>query len=508
MRNIKSFKHLALGLIVAGSFMQSGCSSDYMDTIPSEQASTETVYSSLDNLYMALNGIHARMVSNDLGNQGLGGEPGFIIAREALADDMTWDTQTWHQGYLNWSYNTNPTSSYNSGIWETYYKFILNANLILEQLDKNYADSTEDLAKYIKGECLTIRAWAHFQLVQIYANPYRNGQENNQLGVPYRTSSEVTAMARNTVEDVYNKINADLDEAITLLEGYKPDDVNHHSQSTALGMKARVTLTQQKYAEAAEVAAKAIEVAEKSGFQMMTKDQLADLTQNTVKCGFSDITSDTKDAMYADMTQDDQTIYFYSFYAYMSWNFNSSSIRTGIKCINQATYDMMSPTDLRRLWWDPTGKAHVPGKSYHQRVYQNRKFTARSTADAVGDFAFMRLSEIYLIAAEAYARSGQDAKAKQYLQTFLAERDPEYKDLGNTGDKLAEEIMVHRRIELWGEGFRWFDLKRLNLPCKRTGSNYDKSFCGFLEKEQGEDGWIFEIPKKETDFNPLMETNY
>lgn len=241
---------------------------------------------------------------------------------------------------------------------------------------------------------------------------------------------------------------------------------------------------------------------------MMTKDQLADLTQNTVKCGFSDITSDTKDAMYADMTQDDQTIYFYSFYAYMSWNFNSSSIRTGIKCINQATYDMMSPTDLRRLWWDPTGKADVPGKSYNQRVYQNRKFTARSTADAVGDFAFMRLSEIYLIAAEAYARSGQDAKAKQYLQTFLAERDPEYKDLGNTGDKLAEEIMVHRRIELWGEGFRWFDLKRLNLPCKRTGSNYDKSFCGFLEKEQGEDGWIFEIPKKETDFNPLMETNY
>lgn len=508
MKNIKSFKHLALGLMVACSFMQTSCSSDYMDTVPSENASSETVYSSLDNLYIALNGIHAKMVSQDLGYQSIGSEPGFMIARDACGDDMTWDTHSGHKGYLNWSYNTNSTSPYNYGIWETYYKFILNANMILDQLDKNYSDSSEDLAKYIKGECLVIRAWAHFQLVQYYGKAYRNGQENNQLGVPYRLSPEITQIARNTVEEVYSNINKDLDEAIILLNGYKPNDVNHYNEACALGMKARVALTQQKYADAAEAAVQSIQIAEKSGFRLMTKDQLADLVQNTVKCGFSDITTDTKEAMYAAMTEDDQTVYFYSFYAYMSWNFNSSSVRTGIRCISQTTYDMMSPTDLRRLWWDPTGEAEVPGKSYNQRVYQNRKFTARSTADAVGDVAFMRMSEIYLIAAEAYARSGQDAKAKQYLQTFLAERDPEYKDLGNTGDKLAEEIMVHRRIELWGEGFRWFDLKRLNLPCDRTGSNFDKSFCGFLKKEQDEDGWIFEIPKKETDFNPLMEKNY
>jgi len=59
------------------------------------------------------------------------------------------------------------------------------------------------------------------------------------------------------------------------------------------------------------------------------------------------------------------------------------------------------------------------------------------------------------------------------LQALLKERDPEYKDLGNTGAKLADAIMTHRRIELWGEGFRWFDLKRLGLPLDRTGSNFD-----------------------------------
>lgn len=506
MKNIQLFKHIAAGLLLSGSLVGTSCSSDYMDTIPTENVSFTTVSTSLDNLYLALNGIHRKMVSQDLGNQGLGGEPGFIIGREALADDLTWDTQTWHQGFLNWSYPTNATSSYNSGEWETYYKFILNANNILKALNDNFSDeskltdSEKALANHIKGECLAIRALSHFNLVQYYAKPYRNGQDNSQPGVPYRTSPEIEPMARNTVEEVYTKIHGDLDEALNLLADYEPNDKNHYSLASVYGLKARALLTQQKYADAATAAVNSINEAEKDGCKIMSQSELMN--------GFANITSATKEAMYAAMTQNDQTVYFYSFYAYMSWNFNSSSIRTGIKCISQSTYDLMSPTDLRRQWWDPTGKAEVPATSYNQRVYQNRKFTARSTADAVGDFAFMRISEMYLTAAEAFARSNQDAKAKEYLQALLKERDPEYKDLGNTGAKLADEIMTHRRIELWGEGFRWFDLKRLGLPLDRTGSNFDATFCGFLHKDPNADGWIFEIPKKETDFNDLIEKNY
>ena len=178
MKNIQLFKHIAAGLLLSGSLIGTSCSSDYMDTIPTENVSFTTVSTSLDNLYLALNGIHRKMVSQDLGNQGLGGEPGFIIGREALADDLTWDTQTWHQGFLNWSYPTNATSSYNSGEWETYYKFILNANNILKALNDNFSDeskltdSEKALANHIKGECLAIRAWSHFNLVQYYAKPY------------------------------------------------------------------------------------------------------------------------------------------------------------------------------------------------------------------------------------------------------------------------------------------------------------------------------------------------
>ena len=500
---MKHINNIALTIITAiGLSFLGGCAGDYLDTVPTGSISAPTISETLDGLYLALNGIHRKMVSQDLGTQGMGAEPGFIIAREAHGDDMTWDTQSWHRTCHTWAINTNDNSVYNYGVWQSYYQFILNANMILESLENNFADSQEPLAKHIKGECLSIRAWAHFQLVQYYAKRYEAGGNNSQPGVPYRESSEAVEMARNTVEDVYSKINRDLDEAIILLDGYQPRGrgVNHYSQKVAYGLKARVKLAQQEYPHAAENAAKAIDVALSEGRKLMSPDQLMH--------GFANISTETNEVMYAALTQDDQTVYFYSFYAYMSWNFNSSSVRTGIKCISQSTYDLMSPTDLRRQWWDPTGTAAVPASNYNKRKYQNRKFTARSTASAVGDFAFMRIAEMYLIAAEAYARAGDNEPAKKYLVDFVSQRDPDYVYSGNTGAALAEEVMNHRRIELWGEGFRWFDLKRLNLPCERAGNNFDPAFCGFLVKTQAENGWYYEIPKIETDYNTLMEKNY
>lgn len=500
---MKYIKYIALGLLVSTAISHTSCSSDYLDTVPTQSVASGTINNTVDALYIALNGIHRKMVSQDLEIQAMGGEPGFMMSRDAHADDMVWSTNSWLQSHQTWSINKNASNTYSAGPWRSYYQFILNANMILEALEKVAKENVEqeEFANQIKGECLCIRAWAHFNLVQYYAKAYVAGATNSQLGVPYRESPELVNMARNTVEEVYTKINKDLDDAVTLLKGYEAKDINHYTEKVAWGLKARVALTQQNYAKAGEYAAEAIKVAESEGFRMMSKDEINN--------GFSDITTKTKDALYATMTQDDQTVYFYSFYAYMSWNFNATAIRQGVKCINQATYDKMSPTDLRRAWWDPTGKASVPASSYTKAPYQNRKFTARSDANAVGDVAFMRLTEMYLIAAEAYARANNDTEAKKYFLKFVVERDPKYVDKGNTGDALAEEIMIHRRIELWAEGFRWFDLKRLNLPCNRDGSNFDISFCGFLKKEQNqEDGWYYEIPKKETDFNDLMVKNY
>ena len=498
---MKKFKLYTMGLAMAGALSFSSCGSDFLDTIPTADVSTSLINQSLDNLYFALNGIHREQVSQESGSQGYGGEPGFMVARDCSADDVTWLTNTWYKSAnLNWQANASETNSNNARIWRVYYQWVMNANLILEGLENvEVGAGQEELYKQIKGEALTFRAYGHFQVAQLWAGRYVAGGANTHLGIPYRMDSKGGELARSTCKETYDYILADLDEAASLLAGIKVNDVNHFSEKVVWGLKARVALAMQDYTNAAAWAEKSIQLAEADGNELMGPDDLMN--------GFADITTKTKEAMYAAKTQDDQTVYFYSFYANMSWNFSSTAIRQGVKSINADTYDTMSETDLRRQWWDPTGEMAVPLTSFAKNKYQNRKFTARATSNAVGDVAFMRLAEMYLNLAEAYARGGNDAKAQEVFTKFQVTRDPAYTGNGNTGAALAEEIMNSRRVELWGEGFRYTDLKRLNLDLVR-GRNFDIAFCGFLEKKAGEKGWTWEIPNIETNYNPLCETNY
>lgn len=498
---MKSFKYITMGLAMAGAMSFSSCASDFLDTIPTADVSTSLINQSLDNLYFALNGIHREQVSQESGSQGYGGEPGFMVAKDCSADDVTWLTNTWYKSAnLNWQANASATNSNNARIWRVYYQWVMNANLILEGLENvEVGAGQEKLYNQIKGEALTFRAYGHFQVVQLWADRYVAGGANTHLGIPYRLDSKGGELARSTCKETYDYILADLDEAASLLAGIQVNDVNHFTETFVWGLKSRVALAMQDYANAAAWAEKAIQLAEANGNELMGPDDLMN--------GFADITTKTKEAIYAAKTQNDQTVYFYSFYANMSWNFSSTAIRQGVKSINADTYDTMSETDLRRQWWDPTGTMDVPLTSFVKNKYQNRKFTARSTSDAVGDVAFMRLAELYLNLAEAYARGGNDTKAQEVFTKFQVTRDPSYVGNGNTGAALAEEIMNSRRVELWGEGFRYTDLKRLNLDLVR-GRNFDIAFCGFLEKKAGEKGWTWEIPNIETNYNPLCETNY
>ena len=503
---MKNFKIYAMGLAMAGALSFTSCADDYLDTAPTDAVSNVTIAQNMESLYLGLNGIHRQMISQESGYQCMGGLGGMMYIMDIMADDITWKINTWMKAaYLGWQCNMNESNGYNTVFWRLYYQWIMNANGLLEVLENTdvaaLSGSDKALYEQIKGEALMFRAFAHFQAVQTYGDAYKAGGGNSQLGVPYRTveNRNEGELARSTVEETYTKINADLAEACSLLEGKNISELNHWSAKSAYAVRARVAMAMHDYAAAANYAEKSIQLAEAEGGKLMDASNLMN--------GFADITTKTNEAMYAAMTQDDQTIYFYSFYAYMSWNFSATAIRQGVKGINADTYDLMSETDLRRQWWDPTGSYDdLPLTSFQAGSipYQNRKFTARSVSNAVGDVAFIRLSEMYLTAAEAYARGGNTAKAQEIFTKFQITRDPAY--VAGNGD-LIEEIMTSRRIELWAEGLRYFDLKRLNLPIKR-GRNFDITFCTFLEKEAGADGWTWEIPKIETDNNPLCEKNY
>lgn len=117
---------------------------------------------------------------------------------------------------------------------------------------------------------------------------------------------------------------------------------------------------------------------------------------------------------------------------------------------------------------------------------------------SIGDVPYMRAAEMYLIEAEALARSGNNSGAADALYPLAINRDPSYVKSTKTGDALIEEIMTQRRVELWGEGFRFYDLKRTNAALNRNGGNHNAAYTnGVMDVPAGDKRWVFLIPQDE-----------
>src|SRR5690606_22825308 len=113
-------------------------------------------------------------------------------------------------------------------------------------------------------EVYALRAWAYFNLVQMYGKRYVAGANNDQMGVPLVLTPTIEGQPRATVEEVYAQINADLDQAIALLPS-TPVNKSHPDKEVAKGLKARVALVQQNWPVAEAMANEA-----RQGVPLMT----------------------------------------------------------------------------------------------------------------------------------------------------------------------------------------------------------------------------------------------
>jgi hypothetical protein len=164
--------------------------------------------------------------------------------------------------------------------------------------------------------------------------------------------------------------------------------------------------------------------------------------------------------------------------------------------------------------WEPAPTATnfpLPSTAYAREPFMSRKFKTRAIP-TIGDVPYIRLAEMYLILAEANANlAGKEAEAKAALFTLAKKRDANYTLSTNTGAALINEILFQRRVEFWGEGFRFFDLKRLNQPLDRTTvPNYVSASVGGVMQigaPSVDNRWQFAIPISEIQANPNSVQN-
>lgn len=480
----------------------SSCKKDYLNVAPTDRVKAEDVFTSVDNATTALNGIYRYMfertnttTSNAQGKPGVGG---ILLGMDFMGEDLhqvnaTWFTSTGEGNYQAPRIDTHPSNLY---YYRTFFRIIGNVNFILDNIDN--VSGTDAGRARVKSEALILRAYAYSYLVQFYGKRYdANAKPNNQLAVPLLLSSTDTKKPRVSVETIYAAINKDLDDAIALNLTTRVSKSHAHVW-VARGLKARVALTMQDYPTAITYAKQVIDG---NAFPLM--DAAAYQT------GFNNAPA-LSEVMWAMMPNLEQGDTFGSFFAQIAYNANTSYQRGTPKLINSALYNQISATDVRKRMWEPAPTAAnfpLPTTAFARVNYMSRKFSVKNVGDpSLGDVPLMRSSEMYLILAEAYAKSSpaQEALAKTTLLSLASRRDPNAVLSVNTGAALLDEIYFQRRIELWGEGFRYLDLKRLNQPLNRTAvPNFTAtSVANVMQIPAGDVRWQFFIPRAELDANP------
>lgn len=174
------------------------------------------------------------------------------------------------------------------------------------------------------------------------------------------------------------------------------------------------------------------------------------------------------------------------------------------KMIASDLYDKIADNDIRKKWFGID--VDESNSHYNVRQYIQCKFVdvgSLGTGDTFcSDYIYLRTGEMYFVAAEALYRAGKTAEAKTMLETIMQTRVPGY-TCGKSGDALLEEIEIQKRIEMWGEGRRLFDMKRRNEDLDRTHAT-NHSATTPKSVPAGDKLFIYQIPDKELNANSAI----
>lgn len=446
------------------------------------------------------------------------GWPSSMLFLDSRTADMPSTTSgyNWFNTGLDYS-DKNATAASTRYHWSTNYNMIYSCNSVIKGIDIN-TTSTE--LKYYLAQALGYRAWAYFNLAQLYQFTYVGNEDKPCVPLITDENSDKAATdgaPRATVAEVYELINSDLDKAIEFLKesGHiAPADrlgKQFMTAATATGIRARVKLVQNKWSEAA---ADAQYVIQNSGATPYTIAEVS-------KPSFWDASDHSW--IFAICIESGEVGNLHCWPGHFVTFYEGGYPAVGVyRKINKKLFENISPTDVRKGWWcDETGytpnvdAAHANilygyFDSKEEAAYVNVKFDTYQSMFSgmcyLNDLPLMRIEEMILTLAEAQAMSGDTGSALNTLNNFIQTyRDPNYNFSSTSATDIQDEIWNQRRVELWGEGIAYFDLLRLKKPMDRVGGGFEPSVC--FNIPAGDPLLIYLIPQAEMQSNPGLTTN-
>ena len=353
--------------------------------------------------------------------------------------------------------NPSPTTSYFS--WRSYYHSIYISNYIIQNQKKIKEATAQEISQLV-GEAYMMRAYCHFLLVNLYAEPYTHCTPSQTRGVPMLLEADVNAIpGSSSVETVYNQILSDLDNAEQYLnvEEWELGKNYRFNTTSAQALRARTYLYMGRWSDALEASKDVLSV----------YNELEDMNNSTTLPN----SYKSKESIVA-------------------LERFSSNLYTAVDMPASEFISLYRSGDQRRT-------------KYFKRVTSSTYSLLKGRSDEFS--CSFRTAEFYLTAAEAAARLGYTTDAINYLTPLMTKRlnasayETTTALIGTmTEEELIQEILDERARELAFEGHRWYDLRRTSQPALTRV--YDGTTYTLLPEQ-----YTMRFPSEAVEANPKIE---
>lgn len=409
------------------------------------------------------------------------------------------------------------------GLWADPYYFIAVVNYFLPNVEKLLANeelSENDrieLCRY-RGEAKWTRAYSYYYLIDHYSPAYKLcNPDDVKTGVPIvleyaPTDHYELYPGRSSLNDVYKVIDRDLEDAYTDIAAYENSgllgaqsnlapNAPYLSTYTVLALQARLALLREDYTTAMS---KAEEVINSGKYALTPVSRYPNIWTN-------DEGSEVIFRPYGNLSQSESVHSMGE--AWISSNLNQADYVATSNALA-----MYEPDDVRLEWFFEPRALTVNGQRVVAPCFVKYPGNPALNTGSVNDLKNLakpfRLSEMYLIVAEAAAMSNQADKANKALNDIRKARIEGYASENYAGQTLINEVRKERARELIGEGFRISDLRRWNLGFTRE-TNYEMEYedvpgilvptSMIVTYEPGDHRYILPIPTAEMQANPQLK---
>lgn len=383
-------------------------------------------------------------------------------------------------------------------IWDWMFAGVNRTNYILE-----FKDKTDFVGKnQVIAETRFLRAYYNFELVKWFGPIPLSGDKRFQL-------NDEKTIPRSSVSDVYAVIESDLLYAIDNLSAV-PSQTGRATKGAAQALLGKAYLYQNKFVPASNILEQVITSGNYSlvsNYNSIFENAGENGSESVFEVQYTDAEGASFDCLQC--SQGNVAVGFSGVRSYSGPLFDSGF---SFNVPTQEAANAFEVGDLRKVVTIldivafaaansgyNSGAGVTYGTGYKNTGFFNRKYLPRQGDANIGDqnltnpnnYRSIRYSDVLLMAAEAYNRGGiDDAKARTYLNLVRRRAFGDLShDISASGATLTDYIWAERRVELMGEGHRFFDLVR-------TGKAAQK-ITGFTANKNE----LFPVPNEEIQFS-------